>query len=93
MKTIAELDEIVNELRLLIPSIKDLCLSWDETNKLYEEYVSYLKMSGVTIQTLGGKEGLGKEENYIYWKLNSMHYPKSKDIMLQDALKELLGET
>ena len=100
MKTIAELDEIVNELRLLIPNIKDLCLSWDETNKLYEEYVSYLKMSGVTIQTLGGKEGLGKEENYIFWKLNSIYYPKSSKTNLQyakeevlDAMRELLGET
>ncbi len=84
MKTIAESDEIVNELRLLIPNIKDLCGSWEDTSKLYEEYISYLKMSGVT--------PLGKEETYIYWKLHSIYFPNSA-YNLQFAEKDLLGET
>jgi len=92
MKTIDELDEIINELRLLIPNIRDLCASWDDSSELYEEYISYLKMSGIT--------KLGKEENYIFWKLNSIYYPKSSKTNLQyakeevlDAMRELLGET
>ncbi len=84
MKTIAELDEIVNELRLLISNIKDLCVSWNDTSELYEEYISYLKMSGIT--------KLGKEETYIFWKLNSIYFPKSSKNNLQYAEEELLGE-
>ncbi|MCP3670753.1 MAG: hypothetical protein GY814_10040 [Gammaproteobacteria bacterium] len=92
MKTIAELDEIINELRLLIPNLKDLCGSWDDTSELYKEYISYLKVSGVTIPNLDLEDHLGKEENYIFWKLSSIYFPTSGNCMLQEATKKLLGE-
>ena len=51
MKTISELDKIVNELMLLIPNIKNICDKWDDLSQIYEEYISYLEVSGVTLQT------------------------------------------
>ena len=75
MKTIKELDDLVNEMQVLIPDLKHLIEAWDVTSPVFKEYVEYLTIAGVLDGMLNWVEGLPSnlEEKYIFWSLAKIY--------------------